>query len=329
MNAAPDATAHAQVRFDAIESVVVDTLRACVDPGTGVATAVIDGRSPLAAFGRMVEVETFPHFDMAKAMSPFEARSLFLFTADLDAGRIGHIKRVVRGFTPDERGSSGHTGIEVIDDRIDALDPAERASLNEIAVYYDLGDTSQCWNVATSCATNRIASSRSRPYSLFTYKALFFLCRPVHVDHHFAYINLKSVRSMNRLRVPFDLVLGREFHLPVPSGYDPGYMGIHMFADDRGYRFFTEVREDRPLTRAVAGTELPIVVFETDREVAIDLTGADDAPEVVFARAVTSAVIDLTDDAGEPVLDLTDDAGGPALDLTDGAVAPVDDRPST
>jgi len=134
---------------------------------------------------------------------------------------------------------------------------------------------------------------------------------------------------MNRLRVPFDLVLGREFHLPVPSGYDPGYMGIHMFADDRGYRFFTEVSDDRPLTRAVAGTELPIVVFETDREVAIDLTGADDAPEVVFARAVTSAVLDLTDDAGEPVLDLTDDAGGPVIDLTDGAVAPVDDRPST
>jgi len=102
-----------------------------------------------------------------------------------------------------------------------------------------------------------------------------------------------------------------------------------MFADDQGYRFFTEVSDDRPLTRAVAGTELPIVVFETDREVAIDLTGADDAPEVVFARAVTSAVLDLTDDAGEPVLDLTDDAGGPVIDLTDGAVAPVDDRPST
>lgn len=318
MNAAPHAPSHDQVRFEAIESVVVDTLRSCVEPGVGVATAVIDGGSPLAAFGRMVEAATFPDFDMPKAMSPFEGRSLFLYTADLDRGRIAHIKRVVRGFTPEERGEAAVTGIEVIDDRLDALNPTERASLDEIVVYYDLGDASECWNVATSCATNRVAPTRDRPYSLFTYKALFFLCRPVRIDHHFAYINLKSMRSMNRIRVPFDLVLGREFHLPVPGGYDPGYVAIHMYADDHGYRFFTEVSDDRPLTRSVAGTEIPIVVFRADHEVAIDLTGADEAPEVVFARAVTSAVIDLTDESGVPVLDLTDRA------LTPGAGADLD-----
>ena len=110
MSSADRALVADRIRLDAIESVIVDAVRAG-GPDRTVAVVVVDAGSPLAAFGRAIEAHRFPEYDMAKVMEPFEAASLFLYTVDVEHGRIGHVKRLVRGNTAEQLAATGRTGI--------------------------------------------------------------------------------------------------------------------------------------------------------------------------------------------------------------------------
>jgi hypothetical protein len=302
------------VRLDAIESVIVDTIR---DGGAdrSVAVAVIDAASPLADFGRAIEAARFPEFDMAKAMRPFEDASIFLFTVDVEKGRIGHVERLVRGRTAEEFAVTGRTGLEVLDDRLDAIDPAEQASPEQLLAEHGISSPDAVWNIATSCATARIAPTRQRPYSLLTVKGLLTLAEPVGVGHCLAYVNQKTVRSMARLGIPSTLVGQREFHLPIGEGqYAEDFVAIHMQSDQATLDAFWKVNPEFPLSRFVAELDLPVVVFVDDDSRMIDLTEDELTPNVELAYPDDRVVIDLTDDDG-PVIDLTDQSA-PALDLT-------------
>jgi hypothetical protein len=307
-----------EIRLEAIERVVTAALR-LGHPDRVLACAAVDASSPLAAFARAVEAARFPEYDMAKVMEPWDDASLFLYTVDLERGRIGHVKRLVRGRTPAEVARTGRTGIEVFDDRLDATDPAEQATLAELLDEFGITDTSKVWNIATSCATERVQPTRSRPYSLLTYKGLFRLTRPLGVDHFYAYINKKTVRSMARIGVPSTLVLGRELHLPVPGGYDDDYVAIHMVTDEATARAFNEVDASRPLSRAVAEADVAVVVLLDDDDQVIDLTDAAVSPEVDVVTVDSHLLADLRSD-DEVVIDLTDH-DHLVIDLTDDALA--------
>lgn len=318
MSSANRALVRDDVRLDAIESVIVDTIRAGGVDRT-VACAVIDASSPMADFGRAIEAARFPEYDMAKVMEPFEPASLFLYTVDVEKGRIGHVKRVVRGCSAEELAETGLTRIEVLDDRLLATDPDEQATLDELFGQFGITDPSDAWNIATSCATERVQPTRHRPYSLLTYKGLLLLIQPLHVDHFFAYVNKKSVRSMGRLGIPSTLVGQSEFHLPVEAGYDHDYVAIHMTPDEATVKAFTVASPDHPLSRAVAEMDLPVVVFVHDDDLVLDLTDAAVSPHVELARP-RDLVLGLAGDAG-PVIDLTGvDDGVAVLDLTAGSL---------
>ena len=304
-------------RLDAIESVVVDAIRTSDQAGP-VACAVIDTASPLAYFGRAIEASRFPEYDMAAAMAPFEASSHFLYTVDVEQGLIGHVMRVVRGCSADEMAMTGRTRIEVLDDRLVASDPVEVTSLDEMFGHHGFTDPARAWNISTSCATERVAPTRHRPYSLLTYKGLLLLIQPIQIDHFFAYVNKKTIRSLDRLGIPSNLVAGREFHMPAGDGYDPDYLAIHMQPDEATVRSFTVYNPERPLSRAVAEIPLPVVVFVHEGDQVFDLTDAAVSPHVRLVpdaelvpaggRGAPDAVLDLTGDDDEVVIDLTDGA---------------------
>jgi hypothetical protein len=325
MSSANPAVSADEFRLDAIERVITAALR---DGGRDrvLACAVIDASSPLADFGRAIEAARFPEYDMAKVMEPWDSRSLFLYTVDVERGRIGHIKRLVRGRTATELAQSGRTGIEVLDDRLDATDSAEQATLEGLFAQFGITDPATVWNIATSCATERVAPTRQRPYSLLTYKGLLYLTAPLPADHFFAYINKKTVRSMARLGIPSSMVGDREFHLPVPGGYDHNYVAVHITADEGTVRAFTVVDPARPLSRAVAEADFPVVVFVDDDQV-LDLTDAAVSPHVSLVRLDEASrravmgddvVIDLRD-GDDVVIDLRD-GDEVTVDLTDPAV---------
>jgi len=311
------------IRLDAIESVVVEAIRSG-GPDRTVAVAVVDASSPLADFGRAIEAARFPEFDMAKAMEPFEPSSLFLYSVDVEHGRIGHVKRLVRGNNADEFARTGRTNIEVLDDRLDAAVPEERAELADLFAQFGITDPASCWNIATSCATERIAPTRHRPYSLLTYKGLLLLIQPIHVDHFFAYVNKKTVRSMGRLGIPSTLVGDHEFHLPGLDGYDPDYVAIHMTPDDATVRAFTVFDPAHPLSRPVAEADLQVVVLVHDGQV-LDITDAVVSDSVELVHLPATDVIDLTDPQvvldlrweDELVIDLTEREAELVIDLTE------------
>jgi hypothetical protein len=318
MSSGDPSTTADELRLDAIERVITAALRVG-EPGRVLACAAVDASSPLAAFGRAIEAARFPEYDMGKVMEPWEDASLFLYTVDVEQARIGHVKRMVRGRTPDEVVRTGRTGLEVFDDRLDATDPDEQATLPELLDEFGITDTSKVWNIATSCATERIHPTRSRPYSLLTYKGLFRLTRPLGVNHFYAYINKKTVRALGRLGIPYSLVGGREFHLPVPGGYDLDYVAIHMITDDPTSRAFNVVDPARPLSRAVAEADLAVVVLLDDDRQVLDLTNAASSPAVDVVT-VDARALDHLGAEEEVVIDLTDD-DRLVIDLTDAAMA--------
>jgi hypothetical protein len=310
-----EARAVLDVRSEAVEAVVVDSLLTCVDGG--VACAVIDARSPLAHFGRDLEVARFPEFDMAEVMAPFEATSLFIYTVDVDRRRIAHVKRLVRGNDLATVESTGRTGIEVLDDRLSARTPAEKATLEELFDFHGITNPSKIWNIATSCASGRLQPTRSRPYSLFSFKGLLFLTDPIDVVHLFAYANDRTIRGMGRMGIPVMRPGGREFHMPVEGGYDTGYVAIYLHPTEEIRTVLTDPSVAPPLGRPVAECQLPVVVLLEEDEQVIDLTEATQSSQVELVEPVdldrldTEVVLDLTGEH-EGVLDLTERSASPA-----------------
>ena len=282
--------------LDRLEAQVVGVLRAG-EADRPMAWAVIDGSSGLARLGRTFEALRFPDYDMAAAMAPYEDASLFLYTADLDAGRVAHVKRIVRAKSLADTARTGITGLEVIDDRLNAADDVEIASAQAIYAYHGITEPRTCWNLATNLITDRVRPTRARPYSLLSYKAVLELAMTMGVEHVFAYVNRMAIKSLGRLGVPTDLVMGREFHLPVAHGYDPDYVAVQISLDVRITRAFTVVDPAHPLSRVVVTTPVPIVIFAEDDEPAVG--GRPAADEEV--------VIDLTESLGAPVLSIDAD----------------------
>lgn len=261
------------LRLRAIERYVVDALREG-DPTRVMACAVVDGGSSLAAFGRSMERLQFPKYDMAAAMAPYEHLSTFLYTVDVDLGRIVHVKRMVRAVTAEEFARTGRTGIEVIDDRLDARDPDESTTVDAVLAYHHIPEVSVCVNLATNFTTNAAAPTRERPYSLLSYKAVVEHGLAAGAQHLFAYVNRGAIKSLGRLGVPSGLLEGREYHLPAGAGYDHDYLAVHLEATQETLRVFTEFDPAHPLSRIVAGISLPIVILIDDPAEHLDLTDA-------------------------------------------------------
>ena len=271
MSATPRAYALDDLRLGAIERYLVDALKEG-DPTRVMACAIVDGASSLAAFGRTMERLQFPKYDMAAAMAPYERYSAFLYTVDIDLGRIVHVKRMVRAHTAEEFERTGLTGIEVIDDRVVALPGSEHSSAEAILSYHQVADVRLCLNLATNFTTNVALPTRQRPYSLLSYKAVLEYGLAAGGRHLFAYVNRGAIKSLSRLGVPSDLVEGREFHLPMGGGYDVEYLAVHFEATEETARVFNEVDPTHPLTRIVADVSLPVVVILDDPADQLDLT---------------------------------------------------------
>ena len=287
-------------RLDELEAHVVAVL-AVGDPGRTVACAVVDGGSSLAAFGRTLEARSFPGYDFAQALAPYEERSLFIYTVDLQMRRVAHVKRVV--LPREGRADDGRTGIEVIDDRLVAPDPDERARFEEIAAAHHIEDIRRCINLTTNLATDRGASpTRQRPYSLLSYRAVFEWGTARRFEPLFACVNRSAVRSIGRVGIRGGLLLDREFHLPEPTGgYDLDYLAVHIDGGARAAEVFTVGDDAYPFTRIVAAIDLPVVVILDDEEVVLDLR--DDPTVPMPDEAEDEVVIDLRDDPSRPMPD--------------------------
>src|SRR6202008_4625246 len=85
-------------------------------------------------------------------------------------------KRIVTAATGEDR-RPGFTGIDVVDDRLAATEPEETATLEEILTYHRLDDIRPTIGVVTNNATAHGVPTKSKPYSLFSYKAVFLLTR--------------------------------------------------------------------------------------------------------------------------------------------------------
>ncbi len=152
MRIAASAYSLSEAALDELEREVVEGLRGG-DPSRSMACAVVEGDSHLADYGRTVEALGFPDHDMPEEMEPYEEASLFLYTADLDAGHVAHAKRIVRAKTVREAAATGVTGIEVIDDRLNASEIEEIASSQSIFAFHGVSDPRRMWNVATNLAS--------------------------------------------------------------------------------------------------------------------------------------------------------------------------------
>lgn len=240
--------------MDAYESSLVTELEAIVEPeGSSVVTVIVPWDSPYANFGRMSETLAYTGYDNHAAMQAYEARSIWLFTVELTPGASGidHVKRLVPAMTEEDRAATGLTGIEVIDDRLTATDPAEVADLASLMDYHGITDLNTVWNVTSNHSTGRVHPEKSMEGGMNTmrsYKATYMLGKRAGVEHLFAYLNNAAIKSLGRTGVQPELMLGGDFHLPEPNGegYDENYRAVDIPYTPENQACFTEVFSFEP-----------------------------------------------------------------------------------
>lgn len=250
------------VEMDRIESGILEVAHKTVGEDATVVAALIEGGSPQADFGRTIETQTFQGYDFHTAMAPYEDRSLFLYTVDLAAGRIGHVKRVVKPLDEGERQATGMTGLEILDDRLSAPVESQRVTLDEVVAQHGIHDLSRTLNITTNMGTGRSMPSRENPYGLLSYKALFNYCLVEDMEALFAYLNDLAIKSLGRLGIEHKLLAGREFNLPLPDQpgeYDTGYKAVVIPRSRRNLEAFTTVDPDIPFTKLVASRNIPLL----------------------------------------------------------------------
>lgn len=245
-------------RLNVLEQELVTWLKNENEANDTVVAVAVDSNTKLASFGRTYETLTFPGYDFSTAMKPYEDRSLFVYTVDLEMGKIAHIKRLVRARSDEETAVSGMTGIEIIDDRLKANAPEEAADLNTLLAYHGLKSAGKSLNVTTNMATHRVEPSREKPYSLISYKATFEIATGLETTSIFAYLNSYAIKSLSRLGVQYDQLLGKEFHLPIPEGYDEEYLAICIPASEDNTAAFTKVNPAKPFTKIIAARNVPV-----------------------------------------------------------------------
>jgi hypothetical protein len=197
-------------------------------------------------------------------MKSYEDRSEFLYTLDLDTGKVAHVKRIVSALDPAETERTGLTGIEVIDDHIATNSPQEHASLEDIKRHHGVSDFSKYLNITTNQNTKRAERDfLNKPYVLISYKAVFQLIIQRGVQDLFAYMNKKAVDSLEGgLGVTHDLVAGKELHLPMPDDptqFDADYIAVCIPNTEKNRAAFTEVNPDYPGTSLIADREVPLI----------------------------------------------------------------------
>ncbi len=267
-----DAYRLAESRLTSIEGGLAD-LVGHSSAGAGTATVLLGSDDPRSDFVRTYEASVFgaEHYDFHEGMKPYERDSLFLVTLDLDARVVAHVKRIVRARK--ERvvfDGALLTGIEVVDDRLTATDPQERAGLQEVMFHHQIVDWGRCFNLTSNIQTGRCKPTWDRPYSLISYKAVFKLTRIIGIDNIFAYMNRLAVRSLGRVGVEFEPLAGKQFHLPMPGrpgSYDENYAAMCIPGTRHNLEVFTKEDPERPFTRMVAGLDVPLYRLDEDSSV--------------------------------------------------------------
>jgi hypothetical protein len=227
-----------------------------------VAAFVLQHDDPFADFARTIETATYEDYDSALAMRTYEQSSFFVLTADMQADRIAHVKRVVAANPTLGLPGENLTGLEVIDDRIKAVDPNEHASLEELLVAHEIDDVMRGWNLTSNSAVPGVMPSKENPFALLSYKAIYQLTRIEDMDFILAYLNEGARKSLGKLGVVSQLLGDREFHLPSPPNsttYDEHYTAVVIPNVPENTDAFTRVNPDKPLTRLVADRIVPVI----------------------------------------------------------------------
>ena len=267
-----------EAELTAIEIRLVDLLEqfpSC----SGLTTVLLRTDNPLSDFVRTYEASVFgaEGYDFYAGMEPYEQESFFLATVDLENKVVAHVKRVVearREQTHTQRVSL--TGIEVVDDRLTALDASENVSLQEITEFHKIVDIKKCLNLTSNIQTGRCKPSWEKPYSLISYKAVFKFTRVIGIDNIFAYMNRGAIRSLGRLGVEFEKLAGKDFHLPMPGDpgrYDLNYEAICIPDTCHNQEAFTKEDPERPFTKLIAGLDVPLYWLD-DLDAALSAPGA-------------------------------------------------------
>lgn len=250
-----------------IEARAVDYVKGSLGVDSGMVALTSVGDTNLSNFSRTIETNTFEGYDFHGSMMPYENRSIFVNTIDVDNGKIAHVKRVVEAKALDQVRASGLTGIEIIDDRLNTEIPEEAIALSSIIKYHKIDDISKSLNITTNMGTGRIAPSKSKPYSLASYKAVFEIAQGREKSHLFAYLNPLAVRSLGKIGLQYDLLAGGEYHLPHSGSrteYDMDYIAVCIPNSEHNVKVFTEAAKDRPLTKLVADMNIPVFHVEGD-----------------------------------------------------------------
>lgn len=248
--------------LDKIESEIAEFAEAQAGVSSGVVGVVVKSADRHANFGRTYEQLTFEaseNYDFAHGMEPYEDRSLFLYTVDLDAHAIAHTKRIVAALSPEDCARTGLTGLEMIDDRLLATEDTEKATLDEIVASGVITNLQRCLNIATNETTKRVPPSLGRPHVLFSYKAVFEITQAHGVDCVLAYLNPLAERSLGRLGLQYELLGGKEYHLPkLDGGYDMRYKAVCIPGTPENIEAFQTVDPSRPLASLVARESVPV-----------------------------------------------------------------------
>ncbi len=231
----------------------------------GIGVFLVQADNYLSDFGRTSETIAFENegYDFHQGMEPYETRSEFLYTIDMDIRKIAHVKRLVTAKSEEDIIKDGTTGVEVIDDRLTTKNPAEQASLEEILTHHQIDSPAKIMNVTSNLNTKRGQNNVFiKPYSLYSYKAVFNLAYGRGLSALVAYMNSKAFRSLRvGLGIESQLLAGKEFHLPAPEkegGYDTDYLAVAIFATQNNLAAFSTVNRRHPGSLLIANIEVPI-----------------------------------------------------------------------
>lgn len=251
--------------LDQLEFELVSELRGQIgEDNEQIVVAVVSPQDPYADFVRTQETLGFQHegYDFYEGMKPYEDQSLFLLTVNLGQGVVAHVKRITIPLAEEQR-TETTTGIEIIDDRLDAKSSDEQVALATIMQAHGIANLDQCANIATNIRTRRgPADAQGDLHTLSSYKAVFLLTRQNEWDYLFAYLNKGAILSLSgKLGVEYQMLAGGHYHLPDDTkagGYDIRYEGVCIAATEHNVEAFTKSNPDYPLTEFVATYEVPM-----------------------------------------------------------------------
>lgn len=219
-------------------------------PDKNVVGIIAPSYSRVANFGRTGEQRTFDglgeEYDFETGMGGYEDKSEFLFTVDTAQGCIAHIKRLVWPLG-EVTIDSEQTGIEPIDDRINATDSEEHMTLREILENsgISIDELKKAFNVATNFNTKRAAAIKPIAHSLLSYYLTFVYAMEKNAPFITAYLNRSARLSLGGFGVEYTLLGGKPFHLPKTDGksYDVGYEAVLIPDSENNKKLFIKLGE--------------------------------------------------------------------------------------